>query len=40
MKVLMDRVVVERGEERKFGCLPAIFCDSPCQIGALTSESF
>ena len=38
VKVLMDHLIEEIGEERKFGCLPETFCDSTCQIRVLTLE--
>ena len=40
MKVLLDHLMQESGEERKFGHLPEMCCNSPCQLGALTSDSF
>ena len=40
MKVLMDHYIEEIVRERKFGYLPEMCCDSPCQLGVLTSESF
>ena len=30
----------EIGEERKFGIIPEIFCNLPCQLAVLTSKSF
>ena len=40
MKILLDHLIRESGEERQFGRLPGMCCDSPCQLGALTSECF
>ena len=40
MKVLLDHIINESEDERKFGCLPDLCCNSPCQLGILTSESF
>ena len=40
MKVLLDHLMQESGEERKFGHPPKIFCDSPCQLSTLVSEIF
>ena len=40
MKVLLNHLMQEIGQERKFGCLPKMCCDSPCQFGTLTSEIF
>ena len=38
--VLLDHLMQESGEERTFGCLPEMHCNSPCQLGVLTSERF
>ena len=40
MKTLQDHMIKESGDERKFGCLPKMCCNSPLQLGALTSENF
>ena len=40
MKILLDHMIKESGEERQCGCLPEMCCNSPVQLGALTSESF
>ena len=40
MKTLLDRMIKESGEECKFGYLPEMCCNSPVQLGALTSENF
>ena len=40
MKILLDNVIKESGDERKFGHLPEMCCNYPAQLGALTSESF
>ena len=40
MKALLDHLIKESGEEHKFGCLPEMFYNSPCQLGVLNSESF
>ena len=40
MKVLLDHLIQESGQERQFGCLSETCCDSSCQLGVLTSESF
>ena len=40
MKVLMDYLIEESGEEYKFGHLTEMCCNSPCKLGTLTSESF
>ena len=36
----MNRLIEESGEQRKFRHLPEMCYASPCQLGALTSESF
>lgn len=38
MQILIEHSIEESGEYRKFGCPPEMCCNSPCQIGALTSE--
>ena len=40
MKIILDRLIQESGEERYFGHLSEKCCASPCQLGVLTSESF
>ena len=40
MKTLMKHSMEENGEHRKFGCLPDVLSNSPCQLGALVSKSF
>ena len=40
VKILIDHVIKESGEERKFGCLPVVCRNPPVQLRALTSESF
>ena len=40
MKALLDHLMHESGEERKFGCLSEMCSDSPYQLGALTSYIF
>ena len=40
MKVILDHLIQESGEDRQFGCLTEMCCNSPCQLGVLTSESF
>ena len=40
MKILLDHVIKESGDERKFGFLPEMCCNSPVQLGVLTSEIF
>ena len=40
VKIILDRLIKESGEERKFGYLPEMCYNSPVQLGALTSKSF
>ena len=40
VKMFIDHVIKESGEERKFGCLPVVGYNPPAQLGALNSESF
>ena len=40
MKILLNHLNQESGEECQFGCLSEMCCNYPCQLGALTSESF
>ena len=40
MKLLLDHAMKESEEEHQFGYLPEMCCNSPVQLGALTSESF
>ena len=40
MKTLMDHLIEESGEKRKFGHLPEARSDSTFQLGILASESF
>ena len=40
VKILLDHLIQESGEELQFGCLPEMCFNSPCQLGVLTSESF
>ena len=40
MKILLGHLIQESEEEHQFGHLPETCCDSPCQLGVLTSESF
>ena len=40
MIILMEHLIEESGERRKFGCLPDTCSNVPCQIGALTSDIF
>ena len=40
MKIILDHLIQESEEEYQFGFLPEMLCDSPCQRGTLTSESF
>ena len=40
MKILLDRVIKESRNERQFVHFPKMFCNSPIQLGALTSEIF
>ena len=40
MKVLLDHLIQESREERRFECLLEMRSNSPCQLGVLTSESF
>ena len=40
MRVLIDKMIKESGDERRFGHLPEMCTKSPAQLGALTSESF
>ena len=40
MKTLMEHLIEEHGELRKFRCLLDVCINSLCQLGALTSESF
>ena len=40
MKILLDHVIKENGEKRKFGCLPETCCNYPLRLGVLTSGSF
>ena len=37
-KTLMDHLIEENGEQRKFGCLTEMCSKSPCQLGTLVSE--
>ena len=36
----MEHLIEENEECRKCACLPDMLSNSPCQLGALTSESF
>ena len=40
MRILMDHLIERNGINRIFGYLPEMCKNSPCQLGALTSESF
>ena len=40
MRILMDHLIERNGIDRIFGYLPEMCKNSPCQLGALTSESF
>lgn len=40
MKVMLDRLIKESGDECTFGCMPELCFNSPCKLGVLTSESF
>ena len=40
MKILLDHLIQESREERKFGCLPEMCSNSTYQLGTLTSERF
>ena len=40
MKILLDHLIQESGEECQFGHLPEMCCNSPSQLSVLTSESF
>ena len=40
MKTIMKHLIEAIGETRKFGCIPETRSNSPCKLGALTSESF
>ena len=40
VKKLMEHVVEKNGDDRVFGHLPDMCKNLPCQLGALTSESF
>ena len=40
MKTLLDHMIKDSGEERKFVLLPEMCYNSPVKLGTLTSESF
>ena len=40
MKVILDHLIKEIGDEHKFGCLPESCYNSPCQLGVIALESF
>ena len=40
MKMLMEHLIEENGYHRKFGCLDDMRRNYPCQLGALTSETY
>ena len=40
MNTLMEHLIEENEKHLKFECLPDVRSNSPCQLGALISESF